>query len=93
VLFALAGQSLLQALDQPPGVGRDPEQVGSLLQRLVVRTGQQNSITLTRGDLDRSAVVIDFLDERKRFLRASLAVITMSGLLAHVHVGAWPASY
>jgi hypothetical protein len=47
VLFALPGQGLLQALDQPFGVGRDPEQMGGLLQGLVVRPGQQYSITMT----------------------------------------------
>jgi len=68
VLFTLTGQRLLQAFDQPLGVGRDAQQMRCLLERLVVRALEQDRVTAAGSDLDRSAVVVDLFDQREQVL-------------------------
>jgi hypothetical protein len=49
VLFAQTGVGLLQALQQPPGVGRGSQQVGGLLQGVVVGAGQRHGVAPAPG--------------------------------------------
>jgi hypothetical protein len=83
VLFTLPRAGLLQALDQPPGIGRDPEQMRRFLQGFAVRAGEEHGVPAAGGYLDRGPIVVDLLDERDRFFRASLAVIAIADLLRY----------
>ena len=63
MLFPFASLSLGKALEQPPGVGRHPQQMGCLLERPVVVQGQQNvrdaaSEALNQGISGSKLVVI-----------------------------------
>jgi hypothetical protein len=71
VLFALPGAGLLQALDQPPGVGGDPEQVRCFFQGLVVRAGEEHGVPAPGGDLDGVRSSLTCSMSGNRFFRAS----------------------
>jgi hypothetical protein len=68
VLLTLTTACLDKAFEKPPSVGRGPQQVCGLLQRFVVRTGDQDRIAPARRDLHGRAVVVDLLDEREKVL-------------------------
>lgn len=68
MLLALAAVDLVQAFQKSPGVSWRAQQMRGLLQRVEIGTGEQDGVTLAGRNLDRRAVVVDLLDERKEVL-------------------------
>jgi hypothetical protein len=79
VLLALAGQRLIEAFQQPPGVLRPAKEMRCFLQGVVLLAGKQDSVSTARGDLDRCSVFIDLLDEREQVLPGAASTPSSAG--------------
>lgn len=81
MLVPLTSLGLLQALQEMTCVRRDAQEVGGLLEGVVVGAGHQDRVAAPGGDLNRGAVGVDLLNQGNRFLRASLAVTAITTVL------------
>jgi len=64
----LSIERLPEALEQASGIGRNTEQVGRFLKRVVVHSGHEDCVAPLRGDLNGLTIVVHLLNEGEEVL-------------------------